>query len=58
MKSRDIEHDKRIDGKLHEDAVAIALLVDSRPGETRLLHAAAALLEVFQTLSGLGESLR
>lgn len=58
MKSRDIEHDKRIDGKLHEDAVAIALLVDSRAGETRLLHAAAALFEVFQTLSGLGESLR
>jgi hypothetical protein len=58
MKSRDIEHDNRIDGKLHENAVAIALLVDGRARETRLLHATTALLEVFQTLSGLGESLR
>lgn len=53
-----VEHGNRIDRKLHDDAVSIALLVDCRARETCLLHAATTFLEVFQTLSGFGESLR
>jgi hypothetical protein len=51
------EHGNRVDRKLHDGAVSVALLVNGRARETRLLHATAALLEVFQTLPGLGESL-
>jgi hypothetical protein len=51
------QHGNKVDRKLHDSAVSITLLVNGRTRKTRLLHATAALLEVFQTLPGLGESL-
>jgi hypothetical protein len=43
---------------LHDDAVAIALLVDGRAGEAGLLHPTPSFLEIFETFSSFGESLR
>jgi hypothetical protein len=42
---------------LHEDAITITLLVNSRARETGLLHPAPTLLEILKTLTSLGESL-
>lgn len=42
---------------LHQDTVAVALLVVSCAGKTGLLHAASALLEFLETFPSLRESL-
>jgi hypothetical protein len=42
---------------LHEDAIAVTLLVNSRARETGLLHPASTLLEILKTFTSLGESL-
>lgn len=48
---------KKIRNSLHDNAVAVALLVDGRAGETGLLHPLSAFLEILKTFTGLGESL-
>jgi hypothetical protein len=42
---------------LHDDTVALILLVDSRSRHASLLHSATAFLEIFEALTCFGEVL-